>query len=206
MSAPMNPAPMNPDVVPRSDWRDSLALAADLALLGIMTMTACVPVVTAGAALATASAATDHACVHGGLPPMADLWRTFRRALLPGLGATAAVAAAGLLLTFDIRLLATGLVPGGAALLVVTVALAAAGLALGVLALVRVGATGGRGWLAAARWAAGRLAARPWLGVVLLAVLVLPAMLGVMIPATALLLPGFVLFALHVVARRQFRR
>jgi hypothetical protein len=108
------------------------------------------------------------------------------------------------LLAFDIRLLATGLVPGGSALLVVTVALAAAGLAVGVLALVRVGTTGGRGWLAAARWAAGRLAARPWLGVVLLLVLVLPAVLGVMIPATALLLPGFVLFALHVVARRRF--
>jgi hypothetical protein len=109
-----------------------------------------------------------------------------------------------LLLTFDIQLLATGLVPGGSALLVLTVALAAAGLAVGVLALVRVGTTGGRGWLAAARWAASRLAARPWLGVVLLLVLVLPAVLGVMIPATALLLPGFVLFALHVVARRRF--
>jgi hypothetical protein len=199
----MSVTPPDADAVPRSDWRDSLALASDLALLGIMTMVACVPLVTAGAALATASAATDHACVHGGLPPMAELWRTFRRALLPGLGVTTAIVGAALLLAFDVRLLATGLVPGGSALVVVTVALAAAGLALGVLALVRVGTTGGRGWLAATRWAAGRLAARPGLGVVLLLVLVLPGVLAFAIPATALLLPGFVLFALHVVARRR---
>ena len=187
------------DAVPRSDWRDSLALASDLALLGIMTMVACVPVVTAGAAMATASAAADHACVHGGLPPMADLWRTFRRALLPGLGATAAVIVAILLLGLDVRLLAGGLVPGGAALLAVTIAVATAGLAVGLLALVRVGITGGQGWVPALRWAA----ARPALAATTVLVVALPLVLGFMVPATALLLPGFVLFALHVVARRR---
>jgi hypothetical protein len=190
------------DAVERTDWRDSLATASDLALLGIMTTLACLPVVTAGAALATASAAADHVCVHRGLPRMADLGRTFGRAFLPGLGATAAGLTAALLLAFDVRLLAGGVVPGGAGLLVVTAVLAAAALVLGMLTLVRVGTTGGRGWLAATRWAAGRLAARPRLGGVLLLVLALPAVLAFTIPVTTLLLPGFLLFALHVVARR----
>ena len=79
---------MTDETLPRPDWRDSLALAADLALLGIVTTLAALPVVTAGAALATASVAADHVCRDRALPPVPLLWHTFRRALLPGLGAT----------------------------------------------------------------------------------------------------------------------
>jgi hypothetical protein len=121
------------DTVPRPDWRDGLALAADLALLGILTTLACLPAVTAGAALATASVAADHACVHRGLPPSAALGRTLWRALLPGLGVTAGAAAAVALLVIDMRALAAGIVPGGWPLVAVTIAVSVAALAVACL-------------------------------------------------------------------------
>jgi hypothetical protein len=85
---------------------------------------------------------------------------------------------------------------------VVTVLVGLGALALGLLTLVRLGATGCRGWLAAVTWSARLLAARPWAGLVVLLVLALPAVLASAIPVTAPLLVGFGLFALHVVVRR----
>ena len=192
---------MSSDVAPRPDWRDSVALAADLALLGILVALASLPVLTAGAALATASAASDHVCVNRTLPPFATLGRTFLRALLPGLGATLVAGAAAVLVALDLRAVGSGQVPGGVPLIVVTSLIAAAAVAIALLALVRVGATDGRGWLRALRWAVGRLAARPWVGVVVLLVVALPVVLAAAIPVTALFLAGFALFALHVVVR-----
>ena len=43
-----------------SDWRETVRVATDLALLGLLTVLAALPVVTAGAAVATASAAVHH--------------------------------------------------------------------------------------------------------------------------------------------------
>jgi hypothetical protein len=194
------------DVVVRSDWRDSLALAADLALLGIVTMLASIPVVTAGAALATASAAADHVCVHRELPRVKAMAGTFWRALWPGLGAVLVFAVAVFVLAIDLRVLAAGVVPGSPLLLAVTIAVSMAGLTVALLALVRVGATGGRGWLAAVAWAARRLAVRPWLGVLLLLVVAVPAVLALAIPVTTPLLIGFLLFALHVTTRRDLQK
>jgi hypothetical protein len=196
---------MSADVAPRPDWRDSVALAADLALLGILVALASLPVLTAGAALATASVASDHVCVNRTLPPFAALGRTFLRALLPGLGATLVGLAVAVLVALDLRAVASGRVPGGVPLIVATSLVAAAALAVALLALVRVGATEGRGWARAVRWAVGRLAARPWLGVVVLLVVALPAVLASAIPVTALFLAGFALFALHVVVRATAR-
>jgi hypothetical protein len=181
---------------PRPDWRDSVALAADLALLGILVALASLPVLTAGAALATASAAsTTYVCTRT-LPPFATLGRTFLRALLPGLGATLVAGAAAVPGRPRPAGRGVGAGPGGVPLTVVTSLIAAAAVAIALLALVRVGATGGRGWLRALRWAAGRLAARPWVGVVVLLVVALPAVLAAAIPVTALFLAGFALFAL----------
>jgi len=192
---------MSADVAPRPDWRDSVALAADLALLGILVVLASLPVVTAGAALATASAAADHACTERSLPSFAAMGRVFRRALLPGLGATLAGGVAVVLVALDLRAVGSGQVPGGVPLIVATSLVAAAALAVALLALVRVGTTDGREWTRAVGWAVARLAARPWVGVVVLLVVALPAVLAAAIPVTALFLAGFALFALHVVVR-----
>ena len=192
---------MSADVAPRPDWRDSVALAADLALLGILVVLASLPVVTAGAALATASAAADHACTERSLPSFAAMGRVFRRALLSGLGATLVGGVAVVLVALDLRAVGSGQVPGGVPLIVATSLVAAAALAVALLALVRVGTTDGREWIRAVRWAAGRLAARPWVGVVVLLVVALPGVLAAAIPVTTLFLAGFALFALHVVVR-----
>lgn len=196
---------MTTEPLPRPDWRDSLALAADLALLGIVVTIASVPVVTAGGALATASVAVDRACRDRGLPPTAELLRTFLRALLPGLGAMAVAAAAVGLLVADLAVLWSGQVPGGPALLVVTALVGLYALAVALLAVVRVGGTDGRGWRAAVGWSARLIAARPLAGVAVLLVVALPVLLASAIAVTAPLLVGFGLFALHVVVRRTAR-
>jgi hypothetical protein len=72
----------------RRDWRDTLSAASDLALLGIATALAALPVVTAGAAVAAASAATHDWCRSGRLPAARVSAQRLRRGLLPGAGAT----------------------------------------------------------------------------------------------------------------------
>jgi hypothetical protein len=185
----------------RPDWRDSLTLAADLALLGIVVTLACLPVLTAGAALAAASYAVDHACRHRRLPSTMDMLGVFGRALLPGLAAGAVVLTAAAALVLDLRLLSTGVVPGGTVLIGLTGLLGVAFVAVGAAALVRLGATGGRGWRAAVRTATTQLTGRWWLGPALAAVLVVAGALAVAMPVTAPLLAGLGLFALHVVVR-----
>jgi hypothetical protein len=194
------------DPLPRPDWRESLALAADLALLGIVVTLASLPVVTAGAALTTASVAIDQVCTHRTFPSPADLARTARRTLLPGMAAVLVALAVGTLLALDATALRSGAVPGGAALLVVTALLAAGGYAIAATALVRLGQTGGRGYRNALRWSLRQLGARPLLAPGLVLTLVLPAVLASTIAVTTPLLPGFVLFGLHVVVRRKSPR
>jgi hypothetical protein len=190
-----------PEVSVRPDWRESLSLAADLALLGIVTTIACLPVVTAGAALATASSAVDHACRERRLPSTMDIWSTARRALLPGFGATFVAAAAAGLLWLDLRGVASGRVPGGSPILVATGLLGLAGIATAAVAVVLVGRTGGQGWAHAIRAAATLLGQRLWLGPAVLAVLAVVAVLGMALPVLVPVLTGMALFALHVVAR-----
>jgi hypothetical protein len=193
-----------PETTVRPDWRESLSLAADLALLGIVTTIACVPVVTAGAALATASSVVDHACRDRRLPSIMDIVRTARRALLPGFAATAVAMAAAGLLWLDLRAVAIGRVPGGYPVLVATALLGLAAIATAAVAVVLVGRTDGLGWIRAVRAAANLLSARPALAPAVLGVLAVVAVLGVALPVLVPLLIGMALFALHVVLRERF--
>jgi hypothetical protein len=188
--------------LPRPDWRDSVALAADLALLGIVVTLACLPVVTAGGALAAASTAANRVCTDRTFPPPRELGRTFLRGLLPGLGAVATAVAAGALIAIDLRAIASGQVPGGVPVLVATIAVTAAAAALALISLVRLGSTGGGGWIPALVWSWHLLLARPLVVAAVLVTVALPVLLASTIPVTTPLLAGFALFALHVAVRR----
>jgi hypothetical protein len=184
------------------DWRETVRDATEMAVLGIVTTVATLPVVTAGAAIATASAAVDHWAEHGRLPDAATTVRRFGRAILPGIGPTVIAAIGALLLFLDVRALVTGAAPGGAALLLVTVVVGIALLGTAGLAVVEVGRHGGRGWLAAARVAIRTGLDRPQQVIACGLALGLATILGTVVPATAPILVGFGLFALHSIARR----
>jgi hypothetical protein len=185
----------------KADWRDSLSLAADLALLGIVTTIACLPVVTAGAALATASSTVDHVCRTGRFPSTVDIVRTAWRALLPGVGATAFAAVAAGLLWLDLRGTASGRVPGGYPVLVATALVGLGAIGVAAATVVLVGRTGGRGWARAVRAAVHLLSARPALLLTILAVLAVVGLLDMALPVLVPVLTGMALFALHVVVR-----
>ncbi len=196
---------MSVEPLPRPSWRESMVLAADLALLGIVVVLACVPVVSAGAALTTASVAVNQVCDHRSFPALPELFAVFRRTLLRGLVAVLAVLVVTALLLIDVATLRSGAVPGGPALLVVTALLGAAGLALVLTALVRLGQTGGHGYRAALRWAGRLLTDRPWAVLAIAATVAVPTLLAGVAPVITLFLPGFVLFGLHAVVRRISR-
>jgi hypothetical protein len=186
----------------RVDWRDSLSTAADVALIGIAVTVAAAPLVTAGAAVRTGSVAVWHVIGGGSRATVGELWAVFRRSLLPGLAATVVVLAAAGLLVVDLVILSSGRVPGAPVALVLTGGLAAVGATLVALTVVRLGREPECGWVAAARWA-GRTARHfPGTAVAVAFALVLAAVLAVLVPATAPLLVGFALFALHVLTRR----
>jgi hypothetical protein len=186
----------------RRDWRETVSAATDFALLGILVTVVSVFVVTLGAALATGSAAAAHWCRYRSLPPVRDLLAIFVRALAPGALATLVAAVAGALLGADLTLVGRGVVPGGRVFLVVSVVIAAEVAGLATLVLVGVGEREGTGFRDATRWA-GRIAfAAPLAPLALAAVLAIAALIAVMVPVTTPILLGFVLLAVHVVARR----
>lgn len=193
---------MTVEPLPKPGWRDSVALAADLALVGIAVSIGCLTVVGAGGALVTASVAVDQAVAHRSFPAAGRLLGTLRHALLPGAAALVVAAVPAVLLVLDVLALASGRVPGGAPLLLVTAVVAAAAIAVAATALVRLGQTGGRGYRHALRFAVRLLARRPLLGIAVAPTVAAPVLLAMLVPATAPLVPGFVLFALHVVVRR----
>ena len=184
---------------PRQPWRDTVRVAADLALLGVVVTAAALAVVTAGAAVATGSAALHHFLTHDRWPGARDAGRVFRRALLPGLAASACAAGAAALLLLNLLAIAAGLVPGGRPMAVLTVVLAAAAAGWAGLVVVRVGAGGGHGWRAAARTATTPAALLAAAGVVALAVFLAVLVHPVLTPVLA----GYALFALHAVARAR---
>ncbi|WP_433382924.1 hypothetical protein ACQPZX_19930 [Actinoplanes sp. CA-142083] len=178
------------------DWRDSLRLAADLALLGIVVTLLSLPLLTAGAAVATGSHAIRHLITHGRWPELTDCWAVFRTRLVPGLIAGPAVLAGATLVALDIAGLRRGAVPGGGPALVMV--LTAAALVAGYVALVAVqaGTSGGR----AAREALTLALTRPLTAVAAAAVLAVAVLLATLVhPALVPVLAGYVLFALHVV-------
>ncbi|WP_433292553.1 hypothetical protein ACQP2F_28310 [Actinoplanes sp. CA-030573] len=183
------------------DWRESLRLAADLALLGIVVTLLSLPLLTAGAAVATGSHAIRHLIAHGRWPSLADCWAVFRRRLVPGLIAGPAVALGSALLLIDIAALRRGAVPGGGPVL--TLVLAIGALAAGYVALVAVEAgtlPPGTRRPGAARSAFALAWARPVVPLAAAGVLAVVAVLALLVhPALVPVLAGYALFALHVV-------
>lgn len=186
----------------RPDWREALSVAADLALIGIAVTLACTPVLTAGAALRAGSVAVRHVVDGERVPSFVDLWRVFRRALLPGAAASVVVLAVAGLLAVDLALLSRGRVPGGTILLVATGVVAAALTALAALTTVRLGRASEDTWRAAAKWAFAAARRAPVAAVATAGVCGLSMAIAALVPITAPLLVGFALFALHVVALR----
>jgi hypothetical protein len=177
------------------DWRDTVRAATDLALLGMLVSAAALPVVTAGAAVATGSAAVRHFLEHDRWPAPRALWAVFRRRLLSGFLATLGCALAVLLVVVDLLGLRNGLVPGGVPLMLLTLAVVAVAAGCGGLLVVAL-SSGRRFSVAEAIGSPARVASAA--GVVTVA-----AVLAVLIhPVLVAVLLGYVLFALHVVARR----
>ncbi|MDG4768332.1 hypothetical protein O7632_30205 [Solwaraspora sp. WMMD406] len=192
-----------PAPVSRPDWRDTLRAAADLALLGIVTTIAAIPIVTTGAALATASTAIHRWTVDGSWPSLGDLLRGFWRALLPGAVATLAGLAAFALLGGNLVLISAGVVPGGAVMLVGTLLLIAVTAGLAGTVVVQVGRQDGTGWRAATLTAWGFAQHRPLVVLAAAGVVSLAALLaGLAMPLLAPILLGYTLFGLHTALRR----
>ncbi len=123
----------------KPDWRDTVRVASDVAVLGLLMVATSLPVLTTGAAFATASYAVHQFLTHDRWPSLRMTWQVFRRTLLPGALATAAVAAAVWLVTVDLAAVSRGAVPGGAVLLGLTAVIAAAAAGYAALALVALG-------------------------------------------------------------------
>jgi hypothetical protein len=176
------------------DWRDTVRNAADLAILGFAVTVASLPLLTAGAAVGTASEAVRHFQAYETWPPLRSLGVTFRRRLVPGLWAGPAFLAALALVAADLAGVRHGVVPGGP--LVLSAVLAVAVLALGWTALVAV--------LAGRPRAAYALAlSRPALLLAAAGVVLVALVLALFVhPALLPLLVGYVLYALHAVAAR----
>jgi hypothetical protein len=184
----------------RRDWRDSVRTAADLAIVGFAVTLAALPVLTAGAAVATASVAVRHFLEYDQWPPASSIVGTFRRRLVSGLLAGPAALVAAVLIVLDVQTLRRGLVPGGP--LVLSAVLVVAALAAGYAALLAVLA--GTRPSGAARAAATLAAAHPALLAAATGVVAVAAVLALFIhPALTPVLPGYALFGLHVVARRS---
>jgi hypothetical protein len=186
----------------RRDWRDTVHVATDLALLGLLVAVAALPLVTAGAALATASAAIQHHLTHGSWPPARRSWAVFRRALLPGLLAGLATAAVVTLLIADFLAVRHGAVPGGTPLLVLTAVLVAVVCGYAGLVLVAIGTDPDRPWRTTTRGVPLTRALPAATGVIVLAAVLATLVHPVLVPV----LGGYTLFALHVIARRPAQR
>ncbi|GGM61158.1 hypothetical protein ACFFX1_53990 [Dactylosporangium sucinum] len=188
----------------RRDWRETYTVMADVALVGLAVTAASVPLVTAGAALRAGSAAIASIVAGEGVDPR-RLWRIFRSSLLPGLAATALAVVVAWLLLFNVGAVASGRVPGGLPVLVGTGAAAVALLAVAVLTVVRLGRDDVPGWRAAVRWAAGAAWRQPVAAAMVAGVSTIAAALAAMVPVTAPLLVGYLLFAAHIVTARLVR-
>ncbi|SNT30960.1 hypothetical protein SAMN05421812_104400 [Asanoa hainanensis] len=125
----------------KPDWRDTVRVATDVAVLGLLMVAASLPVLTTGAAFATASYAVHSFLTNDRWPGPRACWRVFRRTLLPGALATAAVLAATWLVTVDLAAVSTGRVPGGAVVVGLTTVITAAACGYAALALVALGGT-----------------------------------------------------------------
>ncbi|RIV41230.1 hypothetical protein [Micromonospora radicis] len=190
--------------VSRRDWRDTVRDGADLALLGILTVLAAAPVLTAGAAVGTASAAVHDWLTTGSWPTARRTLARFGRGLLPGVPVTLLGLAAVGLIVADLVALATGRVPGGVPALAVTTVVTAALLGYAAAIVVEVGRTGGTGWRSAVSRAARACLDHPPTGAALAGTSVVVVLLGALVtPVAVPILAGYALAAVHAVARRR---
>ncbi|WP_345712345.1 hypothetical protein, partial [Kineococcus glutinatus] len=130
-------------------WKEQLRRISELSLLGVLAALACLPVLTAGAVVATLSRAVGHWADHDDLPPWSEVGREFVRRLLPGALVSVAGALAVVVFTLERHWLRSGAVPGGGAGLAVLWAVAAVLLAVVLLAVPRLADGPGRTWRAA---------------------------------------------------------
>lgn len=184
------------------DWREGLSVATDLALIGIGVTVASAPVLTAGAAVRAGSTAVRHVVDGERVPSFVDLWAVFRRALAPGAVASVVVLAAAGLLAVDLAVVSDGRVPGGTLVLIATAVVAAALVAVAALTAVHLGRDCEDTWRAAAKWAFAAARRAPVAALATTGVCALATVIAALVPITAPLLVGFVLYALHVVALR----
>jgi hypothetical protein len=175
---------------------DDFRNAADLAILGFLTVLAALPIVTAGAALLTASRAVDHFLRHDSWPGPRAVAADLRASFVPGL----ALLPAGGLLVADLLALRSGRVPGGVPMLV---AVAIAGLAAaGLGGMVLVSAARFR-LHAAVRDALRTAGSLPGRVAATASVLAVAGTLVVLVhPVLIPVLLGYTLFALHVLGKR----
>jgi len=183
-------------------WRDTLRDAADLALVGIAVTIASLPVLTAGAAVATASAAIHERYAEGRWPDLADNARRYLRAILPGIPVTLTGLVVVALLVLDVWAIRTGAVPGGTGLLLATSTVGFGVVGLLGLTVVAVGRAGGTGWWPALRTAFQYAQRHPLTALAAGAVVGLAVLLALSIPFTGPILVGYALVGLHAVARR----
>lgn len=194
------------DELPRmvhGGWRDTVRNASDLALLGILVTVGSLGVVTAGAAVAAASAAVHDWSADERWPGVRVTLSRFTRGLLPGILPTLVAAVGGTLLVLNLAAITRGVVPGGVALAVPTLLILVAAAGLAGLTVVEVGRTGGVGWRAAAKAALDRGQRRPVAVLACAGVVALVGALGLMIiPVLVPVLAGYAIFAMHAVGRR----
>jgi hypothetical protein len=195
---PDGPAPPNwpedDQVTPRLDWRDKLALGADVALIGIVATVFALPLLTAPAALAAASTAIRHRYRDGSLPKVRPLLAQFRHGLLRGIPAILLA----IVLFLDLTALARGWVPGGAPLLLMTAAVTAWLAGLAGVSLAALARNPSRPWREAAAWAWSQ----PRATAAVSATSVLAVFLALTVPATIPLLIGVHLFATNILTDR----
>ncbi|MDR7280352.1 hypothetical protein [Catenuloplanes atrovinosus] len=186
----------------RRDWRDTLRAASDLALTGIVMTLAALPVITAGAAVGTASAAVARWTDQERFPGVRETARHFRHGLLPGIPPLLVLIAFGVLIRLNVHALSVGLAPGGPPLIWATLALAVAGAGFAAMVVVEFGRAGA-GWRAATRDAARLAVSRPALPAASAGIMAFTIALGYLIQVILVpILAGYTLLALHVVRRR----
>jgi len=188
-------------------WLDTIRNASDLALLGILVTVGSLGIVTAGAAVATASAAVHDWSADERWPGVRVTLGRFARGLLPGALPTLAAILGGGLLILNLAAIARDEVPGGVALAVPTLLILIAAAGLAGLTVVEVGRTGGVGWRAAAKAALAGGQRRPSAVLACAGVVALVGALGLMIiPVLVPVLAGYAIFAMHAVDRRLPQR
>jgi hypothetical protein len=185
---------------PVRGWKEQLRRIAELALLGIVAVLACLPVVTLGAVVATLSTAVGHWADHDDLPPWSAMASELGRRLLPGAVVSLAGVLAGLVVVQQFLWLRSGVVPGGG------IATAALGVAVACLLAVVLLAVprlaDGTTWRAALAGAWSALLQVPAAGAAALAVTGIAVLLAMLLPGVFLVLPALLVLALHALHRR----